>query len=126
MNCKIAVLPGDGIGEEVMAQALRVLDVVGEKFGHSFSYTQALVGGAAYEKYEVHFPEDSQKICEAADAILFGSVGGPVDEQHLPKWKNCEANSLLALRRSFHFNANFRPVKIFPELRDICPLRPEL
>ncbi len=123
MKLTIAILPGDGIGPEVMAEALKVLEAVGEKFGHEFSFQHGLVGGAAYEKFESHFPEETKKICENSDAILFGSVGGPVGQQHLQKWQNCERHSILAIRKTFQFFANLRPAKIYPELIDICPLK---
>ena len=126
MKCTIAVLAGDGIGDEVMNEALRVLAVIADKFGHIFQYHPALVGGAAFEKHSQHFPDETRDICRSADAILFGSVGGPLSEMHLPKWKNCEANSILALRRTFQFHANFRPVRVFPALQDISPLRAEI
>lgn len=123
---RIAVLPGDGIGEEVMAEAIRVLRAVEPLTGERFELTHALVGGAAYERYESHFPAETRAVCEEADAILFGSVGGPVSEMHLPKWKNCEASSILAVRSAFRFHANLRPVKVLPELAEMCPLRPEV
>jgi len=126
MEKKIAVLPGDGIGEEVMAQALRVLETVSQIYGHKFALTKGLVGGAAYDKFGSHMPEETLTLCQNVDAILFGSVGGPVADMHLPKWKNCEANSILNLRKTFKFNANFRPVKILPELQEICPLKAEV
>ncbi len=126
MEKNIAVLPGDGIGEEVVAEAIRVLNVVSERSGHTFNYTHALVGGAAYDKFGVHFPDETRKICEDSDAILFGSVGGPVSELHLPKWKGCEATSLLAIRKAFRFNANYRPVKVYPQLAENSPLKKEV
>lgn len=126
MNKNIAVLAGDGIGPEVMDQALRVLEKVGEKFGHKFTITTGLIGGAAYDKYESHFPDATKEICDKTDAILFGSVGGPVAESHLDKWKNCEVNAILALRKLYKFNCNFRPAKVYPQLMDICPLKDEL
>ncbi len=126
MDKHIAVLAGDGIGPEVMEQALRVLQTVAEKFGHRFSTTHALAGGAAYEKYETHLPEETKSVCRSSDAILFGSVGGPVSEMNIPKWKNCEANSILSLRKTFEFNANYRPVKVIPELEYLCPLKKEV
>jgi len=126
MKLKIAVLPGDGIGPEVMAEALKVLEVIAKKFGHEFQLQHALIGGAAFETHGTHFPEETKKICESSGAILFGSVGGPVDEQNEPKWKNCERNSILAIRKTFQFFANLRPAKIYPELLDICPLKKEL
>lgn len=126
MKKHIAVLSGDGIGEEVMAQALRVLESVAVQFGHQFSTTQGLVGGAAFEKFETHLPDETKAICQSSDAILFGSVGGPVNEMNLPKWKNCEANSILSLRKLFQFNVNMRPVKVLPQLEHLCPLKSEV
>ena len=126
MKAKIAVLPGDGIGEEVMAQALRVIAQVAEQFDIPFEITAGLVGGAAYEKYGTHLPDQTINLCRQSDAILFGSVGGPVSEMHLPKWRNCEANSILSLRKNFKFNVNLRPVKVIPELAELCPLRQEI
>ncbi len=126
MKKHIAVLPGDGIGEEVMTQALRVLDAIAKHFGHEFVTNKGLVGGIAYDKTGYHLPEDTLSLCQSSDAILFGSVGGPVSEQNLDKWKNCEINSILALRKIFKFNANIRPVSILPELADISPLKTEI
>jgi 3-isopropylmalate dehydrogenase len=126
MQRHIAVLAGDGIGEEVMEQALRVLATVGDLFGHKFSTTKALVGGVAYEAYGNHFPDETRGVCHNSDAILFGSVGGPVSEMNLDKWKNCEAHSILAIRKAFGFNVNFRPVKVYPELFEICPLKQDV
>jgi 3-isopropylmalate dehydrogenase len=123
MKKKIAVLPGDGIGPEVMQQALRVLALTGKLFGHNFVTTHGQVGGAAYEEFGTHMPDETLKLCGDSDAILFGSVGGPVAQLHLPKWKGCEANSILALRKAFHFNANLRPIKLYPELEGVCPLK---
>ncbi len=126
MEKKIAVLSGDGIGPEVMAQALRVLAEVAKRFGHSFETVEALIGGAAYDEHGVHFPAETMEICAGSDAVLFGSVGGPVSELHLDKWKGCEVNALLGIRKAFSFNANFRPVRVYPELAAHCPLKDEL
>lgn len=123
---RIAVLAGDGIGEEVMEQALRVLELVGEMFHHNFGITKGLAGGAAYDQYGSHFPDVTKEICQNSDAILFGSVGGPVNQMHLEKWKNCEAKSILSIRKTFGFNANFRPVRVFPDLAEICPLKSQV
>ena len=123
MDKSIAILPGDGIGPEIMREALRVLRVVEKNYGHEFKIAEGLIGGAAYDEHGVHFPDVTRDICRKSDAILFGAVGGPAGEQHLDKWKNCEANSLLALRKEFSFNANFRPVRVFSELADISPLK---
>lgn len=119
----IAVLPGDGIGPEVMAQTIRVLKKIEKKFDHQFKLTEGLVGGAAFDKFASHFPEATKYICKNSDAILFGSVGGPLAESHLPKWKDCEKNSILALRKAFQFSSNLRPARVYPELKDICPLK---
>ncbi|BBH53538.1 3-isopropylmalate dehydrogenase [Fluviispira sanaruensis] len=123
MNKKIAVLPGDGIGPEVMEQAIQVLRCIEKKFNHQFEINFAHVGGAAYEKFGSHFPESTKFVCQKADAILFGSVGGPISESHLAKWKDCEKNSILSLRKEFQFSSNIRPAKVYPELKDICPLK---
>ena len=122
----IAVLSGDGIGPEIMAEALRVLKAVGVKFGHTFTIKEGLIGGAAFARYKDHFPEETKNLCAGADAILFGSVGGPVHQQHLDQWKNCETNSLLALRKTFRFNANYRPARVYPQLASLSPLRPDI
>jgi 3-isopropylmalate dehydrogenase len=126
MKKKIAVLPGDGIGPEVMQQALRVLESTAKLYGHQFSTHHAHVGGAAYDEFGKHMPESTLELCKESDAILFGSVGGPVSQLQEPKWKNCETNSILALRKAFNFNANYRPVRLFPVLAEICPLKQEL
>lgn len=120
---KIAILPGDGIGPEVMESAIKVLRTAVKDFDSQFQLEYALVGGAAFDKYGVHFPDETKTVCQSSDAILFGSVGGPVAESHLPKWKGCEVNSILALRKTFGFSTNFRPVAIYPELADISPLK---
>lgn len=125
-EAKIAVLAGDGIGPEVMAQAVRVIGAIENKFNHNFQLFEALVGGAAYDVYGEHYPTETASICDDADAILFGSVGGPVNELHLPKWENFAQKSILAIRKQFSFSSNFRPIKVFPELASNCPLKPEL
>lgn len=126
MAYKIAVLAGDGIGPEVMEVAIDVLKALESKMKIAFVFKEALIGGAAYQVYEDHFPKETQKICEDSEAILFGAVGGPVQEQQEPKWKNCETHSILALRKHFNFVTNIRPVKLFPQLATACVLRPEI
>ncbi len=123
MKKTIAILAGDGIGQEIMPQAIRVLNTITEKFNHQFIINNAEIGGSAYDKYGEHFPEATKTICQNADAILFGAVGGPVHAAHLPKWKDCERNSILALRKTFNLNANLRPARVYPELAGICPLQ---
>ncbi|MGD9685230.1 MAG: 3-isopropylmalate dehydrogenase [Candidatus Obscuribacterales bacterium] len=124
MKKTIAVLPGDGIGPEVMTEALRVLERTAGIFGHTFEMHEAPAGGAAYERYGCHMPEETLSICRRADAILFGSVGGPVDGALLPKWKDCERNSILELRRAFSFAVNLRPVRIYSQVAHMSPLKP--
>lgn len=119
---KIAVIPGDGIGPEIMAEAIKVLDAL----NLDIEYHHALIGGAAYDKFQNHFPDETKQIASECDAILFGSVGGPVDQMHEPKWKDCERNSILAIRKHFDFNANLRPVKVYPQLASRCVLRPDI
>lgn len=123
MDKKIAVLAGDGIGPEVMEQALRVLHRVGSLYNHTFEIVNGYVGGAAFDNYGSHLPDETIELARQCDAILFGSVGGPLSEAHLPRWKGCETNSILALRKAFNFNANFRPITVFPELAHLCPLK---
>lgn len=123
MQKKIAVLSGDGVGQEVVPQAVRVLKTIAEKFNHNFIFTEGAIGGAAFEQYGAHFPEETRILCETSDAILFGSVGGPIDQSHLPKWKNAEKNSILALRKTLNLNVNLRPTCIYPVLQDISPLK---
>ena len=126
MKKHIATLAGDGIGPEIMASAIEVLEAVNQKFSHEISYTKSLIGGAAYDKFQEHLPKETIASCESADAILFGSVGGPVAEQNSPKWNNCEANALLGLRKKFNFSINYRPAKVYPALSSLCPLRPDI
>ena len=126
MKKTIALLAGDGIGPEVCKAALVVLTAVQKKFSHEFSIQEGLIGGAAWDTYESHFPHETREICEASDAILFGSIGGPLELAHEPKWKDCEKNSILSLRKAFGFNANFRPAKVYSQLVDICPLKKEV
>ena len=123
MKKNIAVLAGDGIGPEVMTSALRVLDVIAKKYNHDFEYTEAKIGGAAYDEFKNHCPQETLDICKKSDAILFGSVGGPVEAQNEEKWQGCEAASILALRKHFNFNINIRPSKVFPSLQETCPLK---
>jgi len=126
MPFKIAVLAGDGIGPEVMQEGKKVLDAVAKKFGHAFEYEDMLVGGAAYEAHGMHLPAETLEKSAASDAILFGSVGGPVNAQTEPKWKDCEKNSLLGLRKTLQLAVNVRPARVYPFLQHLCPLKPSL
>ncbi|MDP2625172.1 MAG: isocitrate/isopropylmalate family dehydrogenase, partial [Candidatus Peregrinibacteria bacterium] len=123
---KIAVLSGDGIGPEVMAEAIKVLEVIGSRFGHSFEFVEGLIGGVAYEVNGEHLPASVLDLCRDSDAILFGSVGGPVDQQDNPKWKDAEKNSLLGLRKAFNLAINLRPATVYPMLSHLSPLKPEI
>jgi 3-isopropylmalate dehydrogenase len=124
---KVAVLPGDGIGPEVMTEARKVLARVTELFPTcQMTFEEAPIGGAGYDAYGKHFPEETQAVCERSDAIFFGSIGGPVAEQHLPKWKDAEKNALLAMRKAFDLSVNVRPAKVYPTLSHASPLKPEL
>ena len=122
---KIAVLPGDGIGPEVMAEALKVLQRVSEKFGHQFEFNQQLVGGAAIDAKGKALPEDTVAACEASDAILFGSVGGPKWEK-LPPNEQPERGALLPLRKHFGLFANLRPSICYPSLTHASPVKDNL
>lgn len=119
---KIAVLPGDGIGPEVMKVAVEVLEKVGAKTGVKFNLTYADVGGIAIDNHGTPLPESTIKICEDSEAILFGSVGGPKWE-NLPPEQQPERGALLPLRKHFELFANIRPVKVFKSLKDACSLK---
>lgn len=122
---KIAVLSGDGIGPEVMTEALKVLDTISKNFHHKFDFSEGYAGGIAYDKTGEPLPEETIKICEASEAILFGSVGGPKWE-NLPPEKQPERGALLPLRKHFSLFANLRPVKIFPSLAHASSLKYDL
>lgn len=119
---KIAVLPGDGIGPEVINESIKVLNKISEIFDIKFSYTYADVGGAAIDNHGTPLPQSTVDICSSSDAVLFGSVGGPKWEK-LPPEKQPERGALLPLRKKFNLYANLRPAIIFKELRDSSPLR---
>jgi 3-isopropylmalate dehydrogenase len=122
---KIAVLPGDGIGPEVMAEALKVLDAVEKKFSVTFERTHAYVGGAGIDNEGKALPDTTVDICKASDAILFGSVGGPRWEA-LPPDEQPERAALLPLRRIFGLYANLRPATIYPSLTGASSLKEEV
>ena len=122
---KIAVLPGDGIGPEVMDASLQVLTTAGASFGLTFAYDHQLVGGAAIDAKGKALPAETVAACEAADAILFGSVGGPKWEK-LPPNEQPERGALLPLRKHFGLFANLRPSVCFPSLTHASPVKNEL
>ncbi len=122
---KIAVLPGDGIGPEVMAEALKVLDVIEKKFAVKFERTFGNVGGAGIDKEGKALPDTTVAICKDADAILFGSVGGPKWEK-LPPKEQPERGALLPLRKIFGLFCNLRPAIVFPALTSASSLKQEV
>ncbi len=122
---KIAVLPGDGIGPEVMAEALKVLEKISAASGVSFEFSHQLVGGAAIDEKGKALPADTLEACEKSDAILFGSVGGPKWEK-LPPNEQPERGALLPLRKHFGLFANLRPGICYPALTHASPVRPDL
>ena len=123
MKYNIAVIPGDGIGPEVINEAIKVLDAVGSKYGHEFNYTQVLAGGAAIDAAGECLPQETIDIAKKSDAVLLGAVGGPKWDS-LPGDKRPE-RALLGIRKELGLFANLRPAIMFDELKDACPIRPE-
>jgi 3-isopropylmalate dehydrogenase len=124
VKARIAVLPGDGIGPEVMAQGLRCLRALARQYGHEFELTELPFGGAAIEAHGNPLPEETLRACRAADAVLLGAIGGP-------QWSAPEATvrpeaGLLRLRAALGAFANLRPVRVHPALSDASTLRPEV
>ena len=124
-NYKIAVLPGDGIGPEVMNEAIKVLKAVGQKFDINFDLSTHDVGGIAIDNHGTPLPDSTLKACEESDAILFGSVGGPKWD-HLPPKERPERGALLPLRAHFKLFCNLRPAQIHQGLNDLSPLRADI
>ncbi|MGI9946765.1 3-isopropylmalate dehydrogenase [Vibrio hyugaensis] len=122
---KIAILPGDGIGPEVMAQAHKVLDAIEKKHGIAFERDEHDVGGIAIDNHGCPLPESTVKACEESDAVLFGSVGGPKWE-HLPPNDQPERGALLPLRKHFQLFCNLRPAQIHSGLEAFSPLRADI
>ena len=121
---KITLLRGDGIGPEIVAEALKVLDAAGNKYGFSLEYTDALMGGCAIDATGKPLPEETIEACKAADAVLLGAVGGY-------KWDTLPGNlrpeaGLLGIRAALGLFANLRPAKIYGPLKGACPLRPDI
>ncbi|HIF5499684.1 TPA: 3-isopropylmalate dehydrogenase [Pasteurella multocida] len=121
----IAVLSGDGIGPEIIAEAIKVLDVVQQKYSFQLNYRTFDVGGIAIDKHGTPLPEATLKGCEESDAILFGSVGGPKWE-HLPPAQQPERGALLPLRKHFALFCNLRPATLYKGLEKFCPLRADI
>jgi len=124
MNKTIALVPGDGIGPDVVAEAVNVLDAVAKKFGHSFSYKKVTAGGCAIDAFGHPLPQDQLQICKDSDAVLLGAVGGP-------KWDTMPSElrpekALLGLRGGLKVYANLRPAVMFKQLSAACPLKDEI
>ena len=124
MKAHIVTLPGDYIGPEIVAQAVKVLNAVAEKYGHTFCFDERRLGGASIDAFGVPLTDETLAACNAADAVLMGSVGGP-------KWDAVEParrpeKGLLALRKGMQVFANLRPCTIHPQLSGACPLRPDI
>lgn len=124
MNKKIAVIKGDGIGPEIVNEAEKVLNKIGEKYGHTFEYTDVLMGGCAIDATGVPLPQETIDICLESDSVLLGAVGGP-------KWDTLPGNlrpeaGLLGIRGAMKLFANIRPAKLIPALAGACPLKDEI
>lgn len=121
MDYSIAVVAGDGIGPDIVEEAIKVLDAVGTNYGHTFSYTRVLAGGAALDAFGEPLPAATLDVCKESDAVLLGAVGGP-------KWDGLEGKkrpeqALLGLRSALGLFANIRPAILYRQLRDACPLK---
>jgi 3-isopropylmalate dehydrogenase len=123
MKAKIVLLPGDGVGPEVVAETQKVLEVVARKAGHEFAFETHLMGGCAIDATGEPLPESTLAACKQADAVLLGAVGGPKWDD--PKAKTRPEKGLLAIRQGLGLFANLRPVKSYPELLASSPLKPE-
>ena len=127
MNCNIVTIPGDGIGPEIVREACKVLDKVGEVYGHSFQYTKILMGGCSIDEYGVPLTDEALETAKKSDAVLLGAVGGNVGNS---KWYDVAPNlrpeaGLLAIRQGLNLFANLRPAYLYNELADACPLKKE-
>lgn len=128
MNYNIAVIPGDGIGPEIVTEAKKVLDKIGEKYGHSFLYTEVLMGGASIDATGVPLTEEALETAKKSDSVLLGAVGGNVGQSNwysLPPHLRPEAG-LLAIRKGLNLFCNLRPAVLFKQLKKACPLKDEI
>lgn len=124
----IALIPGDGIGPEVVGAAVTVLDAVSEKYGHKFNFTEVYMGGCAIDKFGVPLPDETIDICKNSDAVLMGSIGGNTTTS---PWYKLPANlrpeaGLLKIRKELGLFANLRPCLLYPQLSGACPLKVEI
>ena len=127
MKLNITCIPGDGIGPEIVTEAKKVLDRVGEVYGHELAYKDVLMGGCSIDRYGVPLTQETIDACKSADAVLMGSIGGDTTKSpwyKLPPEKRPEAG-LLGIRKALGLFANLRPAYLYPELKDACPLKAE-
>lgn len=124
MNYKIALIKGDGIGPEVVGEAVKVMDAIGEKFGHTFEYTDILMGGCAIDAVGKSYPDGTAEKCRACDAVLLGAVGGPKWGHSTDPDKRPET-ALLSIRKDLGLYANLRPAALRPALAEASPLKKE-
>lgn len=128
MDYKIAVIPGDGIGPEIVREAKKILDKIATTYGHSFLYTEILMGGCSIDAHGVPLTEEALAIAKASDSVLLGAVGGNVGQSNwysLPPNLRPEAG-LLAIRKGLGLFCNLRPAVLFPQLKGACPLKDEI
>ena len=128
MNYNVTVIPGDGIGPEIVREARKVLDQVGKVFGHSFDYTEILMGGCSIDAYGVPLTAEALETARKSDAVLLGAVGGDVGNS---RWYDVAPNlrpeaGLLAIRKGLGLFANIRPAYLYKELAEACPLKKEI
>jgi 3-isopropylmalate dehydrogenase len=124
LKFKLAVLPGDGVGPDVMAEGIKVLETLGKKFGHSFELTHGLIGGVAIDAEGSALSDDTLDMCKTKDAVLFGAVGDP--RYDAPTAKIHPEDGILAIRKGLGLFANLRPVYLYPQLINSTPLKPEI
>ena len=124
MEYKIVVIQGDGIGPEIVSEGMRVLERVGEKFGHTFQFDEVLAGGCSIDVHGIPLTEQTIETCKQADAVLLGAVGGPKWDD-VPSEKRPE-KALLGLRSALGLFANIRPAMMYPILADACPIKKEI
>ncbi len=124
MQFNLTVLPGDGVGPEIIDEAVKVLKTVGEKYGHTFNLEYGLIGGIAIDEQGVALSDDTVNMCRKSDAVLLGAVGGPKWDDPLAKVR--PEDGLLGLRKGLGLFANLRPVKVYPELVNSANLKPEV
>ena len=124
MNYKIALIRGDGIGPEVVGEAVKVMDAIGEKFGHKFEYVDILMGGCAIDAVGKSYPDGTAERCKECDAVLLGAVGGP-KWGHSTEAEKRPETALLSIRKDLGLYANLRPAALRPALAEACPLKKE-